>query len=128
MKDKYQHARNVLLSLIQGTDPDTGAGLPSESVLQRADVIRVFLLCQSALKRAEAREARRTHLPHNIGKPWSATETQQLRDSVHAGTSIAEIATAHGRTVRAIKARIEVLGLQIDGQHAPHEPKRGDER
>jgi transposase-like protein len=50
-------------------------------------------------------------LPRNIGRTWSADEQGDLVDAFQNGESVADIAAKHGRTVRAIEARLEKLGL-----------------
>ena len=44
-------------------------------------------------------------------KRWSPEEEQQLRAEIEAGKSVDEIATAHNRTVGAIRARVSKLNL-----------------
>jgi hypothetical protein len=63
------------------------------------------------MEQETARASRRAQLPQNIGRAWSAEEQAQLIDAFHAGVSAADIAARHGRTVRAIEARLEKLGL-----------------
>jgi len=106
-----RRAREILQSLIQGLDPFTGEELPAGTVFQHADVLRALLAGVAALEQDAARASRRAQLPRNIGRTWSAEEHAELIDAFHAGQSAAEIAAKHGRTVRAIEARLEKLGL-----------------
>lgn len=107
----YQRANEVLQSLIQGVDPETGDELPKDTVLNRVDVVRALLTCVSALEIIRARQARRSMLPPSVGKEWSDDELQRLRDEFQKGEPVSNIAAAHGRTVRAIEARLERIGL-----------------
>jgi len=113
-----RRVREIFASLVQGLDPDTGAALPSDSVVQRNTVLRALLAGIEALDVAERRAARRAHLPKNVGRSWSAAELATLRREFESGMSIEQLAPAHGRTVKAITARLEQMGLiaaQIDG-------------
>ena len=106
-----QRARQILQSLVQGVDPFDGEDLPDGTVLQQADVLRALLAGVAALEQSSARATRRSQLPQNIGRAWSADEHSTLIDSFQAGEPLADIATRHGRTLRAIEARLERLGL-----------------
>ena len=110
--------REIFESLVEGLDPETGAALPSDSVVQRTTVLRALLAGIEALDVAERRAARRAHLPKNVGRSWSDVELATLRREFESGMAIEQMAPAHGRTVKAITARLEQMGLiaaQIDG-------------
>jgi hypothetical protein len=104
-------AKRVLQSLIQGIDPETGGELPKDTILNRVDVIRALLASVEAIEQVGARAARRAMLPPSVGKEWTDQEENQLRAEFHRGDEIANIAAAHGRTIRAIEARLERAGL-----------------
>ena len=104
-------ARQILQSLIQGMDPVTGGELPHETVLQRADVLRALLAGLSALEQTAARALRRAQLPDNVGQTWTNEEERKLLAAFKSGDSPVAIARQHGRTLRAIEARLEKLGL-----------------
>lgn len=108
---KEQRAIQVLRALVEGTDPATGEELPSGTVLQQAEVMRALLAGISALQDSIGRASRRAGLPKNIGKGWSDEEHERLVTASQAGQPVAEIAERHGRTVRAIEARLEKHGL-----------------
>ena len=95
-----------------GIDPSSGEELPKESVLPRADVLRRLLAGASALNIVDARAKRRAQLPSNVGKGWGSTEDQALMVEFRRGDTIAAMAERHVRTVRAIEARLERLGLK----------------
>ena len=111
-----QRARQILQSLVQGVDPFNGADLPAGTVLQQADVLRALLAGVAALEQLAARATRRAQLPQNIGRAWSEDEQSSLIDAFQAGEPLGEVATRHGRTLRAIEARLEKLGLISAGQ------------
>jgi hypothetical protein len=104
-------ARQILQSLIQGIDPISGEELPPETVLQHADVLRALLAGLSALEQTAARAQRRAQLPDNVGQVWTTEEESRLVTAFKAGDTPVAIARKHGRTVRAIEARLERLGL-----------------
>jgi hypothetical protein len=109
-------AQAVIQALVEGNDPTTGKPLPHDSVLNRADVLRALLSALSAMESLAAREARRAQLPDNVGKAWSKEEEKQLIHAFKDNTSIADLAILHSRTVRAIEARLERLGLMTEAQ------------
>ncbi len=98
---------DILNALIQGLDPHTGEPLAPDSVLHRADVLRALLVAAAALEQSTAR----AQLPGNVGRPWSEAEVAQLAAAFRAGESPAALADKHGRTLRAIEARLERMGL-----------------
>jgi hypothetical protein len=108
---QQSRARQILQSLIQGIDPVTGAELPRETVLQHAEVLRALLAGLSALELTAARAQRRAQLPNNVGQAWTTDEESRLIGELKSGESADAIARKHGRTLRAIEARLEKLGL-----------------
>jgi hypothetical protein len=64
-----------------------------------------------ALDAMTARALRRAQLPESVGKMWSDEEERQLKEEFTGGESVPNIAAKHRRTVRAIEARLERLGL-----------------
>jgi hypothetical protein len=106
-----RRARQILQALIQGVDPFDGTELPSGTVLQQAEVLRALLAGVAALEQDAARASRRAQLPRNIGRSWTAEENSRLVAAFQAGQELTEIAARHGRTLRAIEARLEKLKL-----------------
>ena len=107
----YHRSKQVLQALVQGIDPDKGTELPADTVLNRVDVVRALLAAIAALEAMTARAQRRAQLPTSVGKTWSEAEEQQLKEEFAASEPVPLIASKHGRTVRAIDARLERLGL-----------------
>jgi hypothetical protein len=104
-------ARQMLQTLVQGFDPVSGAELPAATPLQHAEVIQALLAGITALEAQEVRTRRRAQLPENVGRPWSTSEEERLTASFRSGESLAAIAAQHRRTLAAIEARLERLGL-----------------
>jgi hypothetical protein len=106
-----QRARKILQALVEGVDPTTGAELEAGTVLQQADVLRALLAGVTALEQVSARAQRRAQLPDNVGRPWSSDEERTLVTAFQSGDPLTDVATRHRRTLRAIEARLERLGL-----------------
>ena len=90
----YQRSRQVLQALVQGADPETGSELPSDTVLNRVDVVRALLAAIEALDSVSARALRRAQLPESVGKSWSEGEVRpippvRLSDVSHIGVGLA---------------------------------------
>jgi hypothetical protein len=115
-RNQYQRARAVLQSLIQGLDPETGGELPKDAVINRIEVNRSMITAVAAMEQVEARILRRAQLPEGVGKAWTDEEVQRLKDEFAGSEAIPLIATKHARTIRAIEARLERLGLLKPGQ------------
>jgi hypothetical protein len=111
-----QRARKILQALVEGVDPTTGAELEAGTVLQRAEVLRALLAGVNALDQVSARAQRRALLPDTVGRTWSADEERALVTEFQAGDSLPGIAAKHQRTLRAIEARLERLGLLTSEQ------------
>ena len=110
---KEQRAREILQALVQGVDPLSGEELPGGTVLQQVEILRALLAGVAALEQMAVRAQRRAQLPDNVGRPWSEEEEKELIKAFKGGDGdpITDIATRHGRTLRAIEARLERLGL-----------------
>jgi hypothetical protein len=108
---QHTEAKAILVSLIEGRNPDSGERLPTECVVHRSDVLRALLLGVGAINATDARTKRRSQLPKNVGRDWTTNEEEQLRSEFAAKGPLMEIAARHGRTLRAIEARLERLGL-----------------
>ena len=104
-------ARHILNTLAQGLDPSTGARLDAASVCTHKEVVEALLLGVAALDAEALRQRRRAQLPQNLGRPWSDEEEQRLGDSFRAGQGLHSIAAEHRRTLAAIEARLERMGL-----------------
>jgi hypothetical protein len=108
---QVKRAREILDSLLHGVDPIKGRDLSIDSVLQDPDVLRALLAAIEALNDSVARASRRSQLPRNIGRTWTPKEHEELLREFHANKPLAEIAASHGRTLRAIEARLQNAGL-----------------
>jgi len=110
MRNETQ-ARATITTLIQGCDPESGEPLPRDCIIHRTDVLRALLAGLGALEQTAARAQRRAQLPENVGQTWTTEEERELVTAFRNGDSPIEIARKHGRTLRAIEARLEKLGL-----------------
>jgi hypothetical protein len=108
---KEQRAREILQALVQGVDPLSGVELPGGTILQQVEILRALLVGIAAIEQMAVRAQRRAQLPDNVGRPWTEEEERQLTTAFTGGDSMPDIAIRHGRTLRAIEARLERLGL-----------------
>ena len=106
--DQFQRARTVIQSLVQGVDPETGDELPKNSIVNRIEVNRALSTSILAIDQMSARLVRRAQLPESVGKTWTEDEEQVITDEFNAGDPTSLMATKHGRTIRAIEARLVV--------------------
>ena len=111
LKNQFQRARVVIQSLVQGVHPASGKDLPKDSIVNEVEVTRALGTAVLAIDQVSARLARRAQLPESVGKAWTEEEERRLRAAFARSKPIAEIATVHGRTIRAIEVRLEKLGL-----------------
>jgi len=111
-------SRQILQCLAEGVDPTTGAALPADTVLRAPEVIAALQAASAALASEAERARRRAQLPANLGLPWSKAEELTLVSAFHTGTTLGDIAKSHGRTLAAIEARLERLGLLSAQQRA----------
>jgi DNA-binding NarL/FixJ family response regulator len=114
MKD--QRARQILHSLVNGADPFTGTELSVGTVLQHVDVLRALLAGCSALDERTARANRRAQQPRTIGQAWTPEEQERLIQAFKSGENLEQVAARHGRTLRGLESRLEMLGMLTTGQ------------
>jgi hypothetical protein len=124
-RNQIRKARSVLEYLIQGLDPETGKDLPKEDSVNRIEVNRSMSIALTALKEVDARMVRRSLLPESVGKTWTDEEEQQLKAEFVNSEPIPDIATKHGRTIRAIEARLERVGLLRSDQRTTNDSFTG---
>ncbi len=99
-------AIEYLTTLADGIDPATGEILPEGHICNRGDTVRaLYAVLQSVGKKKERK------LPSNAGQPWTQEEEQRLLEGYHAGQTIPQLATAHGRTRGAIESRLQRMGV-----------------
>ncbi len=122
LKLQFQRARVILGSLVQGLHPKTGGELPKDSVVNEIEVNRAMATAVLALDQISARIARRAQLPESVGKGWTEGEEEQLKDEFGRSEPLQLIATKHGRTIRAVEARLQRLGLLTGNQRMTTDP------
>ncbi len=108
---QHLEARQILTSLIEGRNPGLEDRLPPDCVIHRVDVMRALLLGASALEVVDVRTKRRALLPGNVGRAWTTTEEEQLRVEFAAKEPLQVVAGKHRRTLRAVEARLQRMGL-----------------
>src|SRR5258708_329483 len=103
-------ALEIIHTLADGVDPNTGELFPEDSPYQHPRVIRALFAATQALTRIEKKQTRDRRLPENAGRSWNSEEDEQLCNSLDAGLTLIQLAEQHGRTRGAIAARLEKLG------------------
>ncbi len=104
----------VFRSLANGVDPESGEVFPAESAYQRPQTVRALYEAATALERVERFERRKAQMPAKTGEPWSEDEDRRLLAAFDAGRGLQELASAHERTMGAIRARLLKYG-RING-------------
>lgn len=110
-------ALNIVSALANGVNPQTGEMFEVDSPYQAADVIRALYVAVRALELSNRSKARgnRGRMPANAGKPWAEQEDRDLLEKFDAGSSLAQLAQSHDRTMAGIQARLERHG-RLPGQ------------
>jgi hypothetical protein len=103
-------ALELVRSLANGVDPESGEVFPPESAYQRPQIVRALYEAASALERIERFERRRAQMPAKTGEPWSEEEDRKLLAAFDAGRALQELAAAHERTMGAVRARLLKYG------------------
>jgi hypothetical protein len=103
-------ALELVRSLANGVDPESGEVFPPESAYQRPQIVRALYEAASALERIERFERRRAQMPAKTGEPWSEEEDRKLLAAFDAGRALQELASAHERTMGAVRARLLKYG------------------
>ena len=100
----------VVRSLANGVDPETGEVFPAESAYQRPLIVRALYEAAASLERMERFERRKAQMPAKTGEPWSEDEDRKLLAAFDAGRDLQELASAHERTMGAVRARLLKYG------------------
>ena len=100
----------VVRSLANGVDPESGEVFPAESPYQHPLTVRALYEAAAALERIERFDRRKSQMPAKTGEPWSEDEDRKLLASFDAGRALQELATAHERTMGAVRARLLKYG------------------
>jgi len=103
-------ALEVVRSLANGVDPDTGEVFSAESPYQRPQTVRALFVAAQALELRERTERRRESLPAKTGAPWTEDEDRTLLAGFDAGRAIAELALEHQRTQHGVRSRLLKYG------------------
>lgn len=116
-----KEAQQVIETLAAGIDPETGEVLPRDNPLNNPQVVRALFVAAKALdQQAGKRDRPRAAAAANAGKPWTEAQDQQLAAAFDAGTTLAELTRAHGRTRGAITSRLIRLGRIQPGNAPPN--------
>ncbi len=100
----------VVRSLANGVDPEDGEVFTAESPYQKPIVVRALYEAANALERIERFERRRLQMPPKTGEPWTEDEDRKLLSAFDAGRALQELASAHERSMGAVRARLLKYG------------------
>ena len=106
-------ALEVVRSLANGVDPDTGEVFAAESPYQRPQTVRALFVAAQALEQRARAERRRETLPAKTGAPWTEDEDRTLLAGFDAGRAIAELALEHQRTQHGVRSRLLKYGRLV---------------
>ena len=71
-------------------------------------------LAMTALENQINADTRKSERPDNAGKPWEQEEMDAQTQGFNNSKTIASLAVMHGRTIGAIKSRLEKIELMAD--------------
>ena len=109
----------ILESLASGIDPTTGA--TCHDAFAAPDVVRALTIAAERLKASPARPT-----PASAGARWTDDEDSLVCREFDEGTTLAEIARRHLRSVGAITLRLVKLGrLDAQGVRVRERVRRG---
>ena len=111
---EISRAQEIIRKLADGRDPLNGQPFPTNSPYQHSDVVRALHVALEAMDRngKSSLKAKPTNtMATNVGAGWTEDEEKQLCAEFHAGKSVAEIASIHGRKEGGITARLLRLTL-----------------
>lgn len=112
----------ILNALANGIHPATGEQFGPDSPYQHPDTVRALFSALRALEGGSvqppaAPDKPRQPTPGNagqgsnkLGSRWTPDEEARLASGFDAGRRVSELATAHGRSIAAIEARLLKLG------------------
>ena len=104
-------AKEIIESLANGIDYESGEVLPSDSILNRGEVVRALHACLGGLELLAKKEITKSKLPPNAGKSWSDDEDLELATEFKGGLNAQEIGIRHARSTGSITSRLVRLGL-----------------
>ena len=111
LSNQLHRARQILEALQQGIDPIDKCELPKTSIVNNIEVNRAIGMAVMAVDHRNNRMQRRSQLPSNVGRSWSMDGQNSIIEAFQSGEPVKSIAARQGRTVRAIEARLQGLGL-----------------
>jgi len=108
---EISRALEIIGHLAQGKNPYTSQELPETSPFHQEETKKALHLALDGVKVLGHKMKRAAELPTNSGKPWVASEDQELIRAYKCGHHIHELAKKHQRTEGAITSRLVKLGV-----------------
>lgn len=101
----------LLHTLSQGIDFRDGEQFPHDHVLQHPEAIRALHAAVAIVRNAGSKQQTVPNTSQFQGSAWTEAEETRLIQAFHQHQKLPELAAAHGRTIGAIKSRLQRLGL-----------------
>ena len=111
---RIETAKQLLQTLLEGENPETGEVLPEEHVLHNEDIQEALRLALGRMPGPKDRDnplvTRSGRL--NAGRVWTESDVEELRRLLAEGLTLAQIARRTDRRVRGIRRKIERIKAQ----------------
>ena len=104
-----QYAKEIIHTLADGVDPNTGEVFPPNHVCNRADVIRALHMAEQALQK-DLNRPEEGPWHKEYGKVWSQKEIEMLINYFDKHYTVAQISKILGRSESGIRAKLVRLG------------------
>ncbi len=108
---EHQKAVEIIDSLANGIDPNTGEIFEKNSPYNDPDIIRALFYAKDNLKKKPVKTG-----PERRGAKWTDEEDTTIAGLYKSDVSITEIAKTQKRTRGSIRSRLVKLGL-IEDEH-----------
>lgn len=112
---EHAHARHILETLIEGTNPITREPLPDDSPVNQMAVVIALDTALTALNsdagKSSPPKRRHSRRTGPLMKNWSLAEQQKLRELHEHRVPVTDMAKFFQRTVNAVRARLIGMGL-----------------
>jgi hypothetical protein len=114
----------MLKALANGVNPETGECLPSGSVANKPEAIRLLFMLSAELadepeKQKKSKLTTEERQQRNLAEgrpaksyfPWTDEERGQLEQSHRSGDTVEQLSIRFERSVRAVAIQLEKMGL-----------------
>ena len=107
-----QHAKELLKTLADGTNPLTGEVLSQNDSCNQPDIVRALYVALAELDKQPGRT--KGLQPENAGKPWTPEDDERLIECFKSGMTPKELCNEFKRSSGSISSRLARLGITND--------------